>query len=184
MLKAHDVAPLAWSVRVPGASLQIIGSQAIVTPYFFLAAQIFSCAASACPASWLIVPDSCLGINWWRPAYRIEDALQAMAHIVNRAGKHRTGHLQKDKTRPRIDVGSRAGRSNATSSTVICRALGISRNRLPAAPELQTPSPQSCMFATWLGRFWIAPHICEEHGFGDRLSFRARAPLANLHLLD
>lgn len=106
MLKAYDVAPFAWSVRVPGASLQIIGSQAIVTPYFFLAAQIFSCAASACPASWLIVPDSCLGINWWRPAYRIEDALQAMAHVVNRAGKHRTGHLQKDKTRPRIDVGS------------------------------------------------------------------------------
>jgi len=107
MLKAHEVTSLAWSVRVAGASLQIIGSQAIVTPYFFLAAYLFSCAAaSACPASWLIVAGSCLAINWWRPAYPIEDSLQTMAHIVNRAGKHGTGNLEKDKARPRIDVGS------------------------------------------------------------------------------
>ena len=39
-------------------------------------------------------------------AHRIEDAFQAMAHVVNRAGEHGADNLEEDEARSRIDVGS------------------------------------------------------------------------------
>jgi hypothetical protein len=46
MLKAHDVASLTGSVVITGATLQVFGLKTIVTPYFFLAAHLFLCAAA------------------------------------------------------------------------------------------------------------------------------------------
>jgi hypothetical protein len=37
----------------------------------------------------------------------MEDSLEAMAQIVNGAGEHGTGYLEKDKAGPRVDVGLR-----------------------------------------------------------------------------
>jgi hypothetical protein len=45
MLKAQNVAPLARAIRVARTRLQVIGFQAVVTPYFFFA-HLFFCAAA------------------------------------------------------------------------------------------------------------------------------------------
>ena len=46
MLKAHDVASPTGSGVITRATLQVFGLKTMVTPYFFLAAHLFLCAAA------------------------------------------------------------------------------------------------------------------------------------------